>query len=146
MSRRLKISCAHDPALTVSRGAVGKEKLVHLVSVNKPLKYRWGKSSIAYIGTTQAGIRRLASSAASNAKWLFEEHGINEIKIYPVFCQPRQRVKTWQKLESGLLLAFKHKYGQIPWGNTVGKNRKWRDELKYFTESALDAVMEEFEP
>ena len=47
--------------------------------------------------------------------------------------------------EPPLLLDFKHRYGSVPVANTIGKNATWRDELEYFREKWLFAVLRCFE-
>lgn len=50
----------------------------------------------------------------------------------------------WRKLERGLMLAFRERYGQIPKHNSQGDRFKWTDELSYFTRSYLDKVIAQF--
>jgi hypothetical protein len=53
-------------------------------------------------------------------------------------------VKTWHKLERGLLLAFKDKFGEPPKCNIAGKNMQWTDELDYFTQERLNRVIDKY--
>lgn len=76
---------------------------------------------------------------------MLANHGIKQISFHIIRCTPLRNVKTWVKLERALLLAFKHTYGSVPVANSVGKNARWRDELEYFTEKRLVAILRSFE-
>jgi hypothetical protein len=110
-----------------------------------PRRYRYGRSRIAYIGTTKRGARRIAASAASKADEMLDLHGVKELQFYVVSCRSRQRVKTWHKLERALLLTFREIYGEIPWCNAQGAKLKWKDELQYFTHKRLRGVIGKYE-
>ncbi len=129
--------------MVVHRAAFSDKKLVYVGRANRALKYPWGKSRIAYIGTTQKGARRVASSAARKGEDLLFEHGMKQVEFSVVTCGKLQSVATWKKLERALLIKFKEKFGAVPRGNIHGKNIRWRDEKKYFTGGRLDAVLEE---
>jgi len=121
MPRRRNIKASRKPAITINRQALGAEKLVYLAVANKSRKYPFGyRSPILYIGTTRTGVRRIAQSAAARAQ-LLVNHGVKQLQFHVVSCTPLRKVKTWQKLERALLLAFKHTYGSVPVGNTAGK-------------------------
>ncbi len=146
MARRRSIKASARPAITITRDALGAQKLVYLAVANKPYKYPFGyRSPILYIGTTKAGARRIAQSAAARAERFLGRRGVSRVQFHIVSCTPLQRVKTWLKLERALLLAFKHTYGAVPLGNSSGKNSRWRDELDYFSEKRLVAVLRSFE-
>ena len=140
MARKLTIKIGRHPAITITRQALRGKKLVYLAKANKAIKYPFGRSHIVYIGTTSAGLGRIAASAAYQASDLLERHGVRHLDFFVVTCRPLQRVRTWRKLEDALLLTFKHQFGTVPIGNTVGKNRSWRDELDFFTEARLRSV------
>jgi len=144
MARRLTIRIGAHPAITITRQATRSERLVYIAKANKALKYPFGRSKIVYIGTTKEGVSRIAASAAHQARELLETHGVKSLEFFVVTCRPLQRVKTWSKLENGLLITFKHEFGTVPLGNTMGKNRSWRDELDYFTEGRLRSVIKRF--
>ncbi len=144
-NKKLAIRTAAKPALVISRPAFSAERLVYVAVANKAFKYPHSKSRVVYIGTTKAGASRIASSAAYRAKDLLELHGVNALEFYVVTCAARQRVKSWHKLEVGLILAFKHLYGSVPRCNTKGKNQKWSDELEYFTRSRLESVLKKYQ-
>lgn len=103
------------------------------------------RSAVVYIGTTTTGASRVAASAASKAKSLLTHHGVKQLDFYVVTCSPRRNVQTWRKLESALLLTFKHSYGAVPVGNIAGKRKPPRDELEYFRESRLRAILKGYE-
>jgi hypothetical protein len=118
--------------------------LVYIAVANRLVKYRHGRSRIVYIGTTRAGIARIAASAASKARLLLGERGVKQLAFYVVTCPPRPRVRTWHKLERGLILAFREMHGQVPIGNKQGKNIFWDDEAWYFSIPRLRRVIEQY--
>ena len=144
MSRRRNIKASNKPALTITRQALKKDKLVYVAVSNKAHKYPSGHSSIVYIGTTKKGAKRIAESAANRAGELLQNHGVRQLDLYVVWCTPLRRVQTWKKLETALLMAFKDKYGRVPIGNTQGKNSSYKDELDYFSENRLHKILERF--
>lgn len=139
--QRLTIKSHSSPAMTITREAVKSDKLVYIAVANKAIQYPHARSRIVYIGTTRNGAHRMAASAAAKAQEMLDLHGVRELQFYPVTCKSRQNVRTWRKLERGLLLAFKHLYGRVPQCNTQGKNMVWTDELGYFTRGRLDGVI-----
>jgi hypothetical protein len=145
MARRLSIKGDSTPAITITRRSLGKRKLVYIAKANRKFKYPFGRSAVVYIGTTAAGAKRVAASAANKANTLLTQHGVKQLDFYIVTCTPRRNVQTWRKLESALLLAFKHQYGAIPVGNTAGKKRSWRDEREYFRETRLRVILDRYE-
>jgi hypothetical protein len=113
----------------------------------RPTGIRWfgERSRVFYIGTTKAGARRIAESAAAQAKKFLGNHGIRQLEFYVVSCTPLQRVRTWTKLERALLLAFRQRYGAVPVGNTQGKHIKIMDEARYFNIDGLVKKLKNFE-
>jgi len=122
MGRRLTISAGTTTALTVARRAVRKSKVVYIICTPRPQKYKHGRSRIIYIGTTERGVRRAASSAAHKAIDFLERWGVKWLDVYLVTCPPRPGVRSWARLERDLLITFKLEYGTVPEGNTSGKN------------------------
>jgi hypothetical protein len=143
-SKKLTIRKGTKPAVSISRSALSAEKLVYLAVANKAIKYHNDKSRIVYIGTTASGADRIAASAARKARELLENHGIIQLDFYVVTCKRRQKVKTWKKLESGLILTFRAQYGDPPISNTQGKRQKWSDELDYFSYSRLESILNHY--
>lgn len=137
----LTIRTTTQPAVTIYRSSLKADKLVYLALVNKPLKYPFGRSRIAYIGTTKAGVARIAQSAAAKAKDLLKLQGIRDLEFYIVTARGVQNVKTWRKLESELLHAFRAKFGDVPRCNKQGIGRTWQAEPRYFTPSRLESVI-----
>ena len=142
MSKRLNVSLKPKHAMQVTRVSIGKKKLVYVILVKKSLKYPWGRSRIAYIGTTKKGMARIAQSVAARSDDILSLHGVKEFTVRIATCLPRPKVKTWAKLERAILLVFRHKYGTLPKCNTAGKRMKERDEFKYFRRSRLDKLLE----
>jgi hypothetical protein len=142
--RKLKISRETVHALEVGRSALHSTSLVYLAVANKELKYPWARSRIAYIGTTGVGGARIFTSAAALAPRALHLHGVKTLNFYAITCRPRQNVRTWRKLERGLILKFRERFGAIPKLNTQGKNFKWTDEKDYFTESGLESILKHY--
>jgi hypothetical protein len=141
MAHRLGIKTGRNPALVITRAALQSDRLVYLALTNRVLRYKYGRSRIAYIGTTKRGARRIAASAATKADELLALHGVRELHFYVVSCRARRRVKTWHRLERALLLTFREIYGEIPRCNSQGSRLQWRDELNYFTSKRLRSVL-----
>jgi predicted GIY-YIG superfamily endonuclease len=139
--RRLTISLRRHEAIRVTRVAVSHRKLVYVIVADKKLSYPRGRSRIVYIGTTKNGVNRVAQSAAYRAEKVLNLHGVEEFAVRIVACRPRQRVKTWKKLERALLLAFREIYGEVPKRNTQGKKMSWRDETEYFAKPRLLRIL-----
>lgn len=144
MAKRLTVSISSKPAVVIHRRANVARRLVYIAVANKLHRYRHGRSSILYIGSTKKGASRVAASAAAKARDLLNAHGVKELQFYTVRCAARQNVKTWMKLERGLLLRFRERFGDVPVGNTHGKRMKWTDEPSFFTRGRLDAVLDKY--
>ena len=142
MPKRLTISLKPRYAMQVTSVSIGKKKLVYAILVKKSLKYKWGRSRIAYIGTTKKGVARIAQSVAARAQVVLSIYGVREFMVRIVTCSPKPGVKTWQKLERALLIVFRHKYGALPKCNPQGKNMKQLTEFQYFTRRRLERVLE----
>ena len=142
MPRKLPVKFGKEPSFIINRTAFRDNKLVYIARANKKLRYRLGRSRIAYIGTTRKGARRIASSAASKGEALLYQHGIKHLELHVVVCGKVQGVKTWKKLERALLIRFRERFGQVPRANKTGKKAHWRNEKKYFTEAKLDKVID----
>jgi len=144
MAKRLKIKFQKQPAITINRLAFRDDKLVYVARANKRIRYPWAHSRIAYIGTTQKGARRIASSAAWKGESLLYEYGINHLDFNIVVCGKLSGVESWKKLERALIIRFREIYGAIPKANKSGKNSRWRDEKMYFSQDKLDKIIKEF--
>jgi hypothetical protein len=142
VAKKLTIKTTRKPAVTITRSAVRTNQLVYLAVANKSLEYPHGRSRIVYVGTTKRGARRIAASAASKANEMLSGHGISSLDFYVVSCQSRQGVKTWHKLERGLILTFREMFGDIPHCNSQGSRFRWRDEDWYFTRRRLRSIVE----
>lgn len=143
MPKRLRLSVKRDEALRAARVVVANPKLVYILIADKHLKYPNAKSRIAYIGTTSKGAARIAQSAANRAVAIFNLRGVRSFHVRIVTCTSRQNVKTWRKLERGMLLCFKDMFGAVPRCNSHGKRMKARDEFTYFAESAIKSVLKD---
>ncbi len=143
MPRRLKVALKRDEALRATRVTIGKNKLVYILIADKRLKYKTGKSRIAYIGTTRKGVARIAQSVAARADDILSLHGVRTFHARIATCKPRQNVATWKKLERALLLTFRERFGEVPKCNSHGKRMKVTDEFRYFGTKGVANVIDE---
>ena len=140
---KLRISLNRDSALTVTRLSVESDRLVYVIVVERPRKYRHGRSKIVYIGTTKRGVARVAQSAAAKAEAVLRQHGVKRFDVRIVTCRPRQRVKTWRKLERAMLLTFREVFGEVPELNTQGTGIRELDEFDYFSRSRVRSLVQD---
>src|SRR5262245_50629381 len=108
--------------MTVDRRAVRAKKLVYVICSPREQKYENGRSRILYIGTTEKGVHRVASSMANKALDFLETWGVKRLDVFLVTCPPRPGLQSWLQLERDLLIVFKLEFGSIPVANTSGKN------------------------
>ena len=141
--KRLTIQGHKGTAITVRRVSTKVQKLVYIMSTDKKRKYARGRSRIVYIGTTSRGINRMTSSVAARAKKILELTGVEEFTVRVVTCRPKQRVKTWHKLERALILTFREFFGEVPFCNSHGKKMKLTDEFSLFSKARLKTVLED---
>lgn len=141
--RRLNIKLRRSPAIEVTRVALDDEKCAYVVVADKKLRYPKGRSRIAYIGTTKNGASRIAASAAERAPVVLSLHGVESFTVRVVSCRPRQRVKTWNKLEAALALMHKEMFGEVPRCNGTFHKKTWGDILNYFEKKRLRTIIED---
>jgi hypothetical protein len=147
VGRRLSLRLKAERALEATRIAIGSEKLVYVLLANKKFAYPHGrKSHIAYIGTTKRGVSRIAGSAAERAADILGRHGVKKVTARVLTCAPRQKVKTWLKLERALLMQFRSDYGSVPTCNSQGKRLIERDEFSYFSRDAIRKMIQKLVP
>lgn len=145
MARKLVIRAPKQPSLTVNRSAVKYKKVVYLICARKPVRYRWLKSRILYIGQTRNGLNRVAESAARKASEAFGRvHGVKDIDAEIVSCKGRQRVATWSLLERDLILKFRTMHGEIPRMNKQGKRFKVEDYSGLFKVQTLERLLDRY--
>jgi hypothetical protein len=145
MAGKLRISLEHQPLVVVTRSGVWSDKLVYVVCASKPIKYEWGKSRIVYIGTTKNGLSRVAASVADCAQDLLSDWGVHECHAHVVTCDPRPRVKSWQKLERTMIIAFRDQHREPPAYNGTGHNMQETDEFEYFSRDRIENLLAEFD-
>ena len=141
MTTRLKIKLNNKAAITITRSAIQTDKLVYIARSNKPFRYKYGKSRIVYIGTTQAGVHRIATSAAHKAEDLLGRFGVKQLEFHVVTSKKRPNVQSWRLLERALLLTFRERYGEIPHCNSQGLKIQWNDERDCFRDDHLRHVI-----
>ena len=138
---RLKVALKAEPALTATRVSVENDRLVYVLVANKLLRYQYGKSAIAYIGTTRKGISRIAQSVAARAERILRLHGVKGFEVRILTCGRRQNVSTWRKLERACLIAFRKEFGEVPRFNKQGSKIKESDEFHYFKYGRVGEVI-----
>src|SRR5437667_5752439 len=113
--RSLRVKCK-GPLLTVQRSGQWSKRMVYILLANKSYKYPSGRRSrIIYIGTTGKGARRPATSAVDKASEAFSNlHGVKKIDVFIATCGSRNRVRTWEHLESSLLATFRSLHFELP--------------------------------
>lgn len=142
-TRRLSVKLRRQDAMRVTRVAVGSAKLVYVIVADKKLAYPNGRSRIAYIGTTKNGVSRLAQSAAYRTDEILGRRGVQSFRVHVVTCRPRQKVKTWFKLERAFLLVFRETFGKVPVCNSHGKGITVHDEFSYFARTRIQRVIDD---
>jgi hypothetical protein len=132
--------------MTLSRGALGADRLVYILAANKPIKYPQGRSRIVYVGTTKRGVRRVASSVAYRAEGILGRPGLKTVDAHLLTYSGRPGAqKLWAKLERAMLFIFKYEYGDIPILNKVGRNIWPGKEFTFFSRRALLKRIREFD-
>ena len=131
--------------LTLSRVTTSQPTLVYVLSTNKSLKYKYGRSRIAYISTTKRGLKRIAESVADKADSMLYRHGITKLTANFISCRGRRGARLWRKLERALIISFRERYGEVPRYNKHGKGWQWDDEGNYFSLIALRSMIEQGE-
>jgi hypothetical protein len=140
--KRLAVKLERKHAMQVTRVSLNNKKLVYVILAQKKLRYPWGRSRIAYIGTTKKGMARYAQSAAAKAEEVLSLYGVREMEVRLVTCHARPNVRTWVKLERALLLSFRERFGSLPMCNTMGKRMRRLDEEDYFSHRRVANILE----
>jgi hypothetical protein len=132
--------------MSVDRTITKHKKLVYLLLAPKPQKYSRGRSRIMYVGTTEKGISRIASSVATRSEAIFKKWGIKTIEIQIAWCRPLQKVKSWKILERAILSDFLSIHGGLPACNVQGKSYQWDSKVNsYFRRSAVTNLLSRFD-
>src|SRR5215510_11573437 len=95
----MNVRLTRDPVVVVERQSINERKLVYVIVANRPISYADGRSRIAYIGTTQHGLNRIASSIAARAPDVLRIRGVRRFEVHVLTVTGRGHVKTWVKLE-----------------------------------------------
>lgn len=150
-ARRISPSILRNPALSVSRASLKREELVYVLVTDKKLKYRNGRSRIAYIGMTESGFHRITRSAAVRAEKILSQPGVEAFWARVVhFPKIDGRIARHLKkrptllLERSLLIAFREKYGAVPLCNGTGSKMKASfKEFECFSRVRIDTLLED---
>lgn len=144
-NKKLTVCLKRQHAMQVTRVLIGDKKLVYVILAQKKLRYRWGRSRIAYIGTTKTGGARIATSVARRAENILNRYGVREFHVRIVTCAARRNVKTWRELEHALLLGFREIYGDVPKCNIQRSKGKEKGEFRYFNRLRIKKILTELE-
>jgi len=139
--------------MSVRVAATNVDRLVYLLVANRPFK--WGNSytRIAYIGTTEKGLSRIAYSAAKRIQQAVETRivpGLAQPDAYVVWARPkpgpqtRHGTKYWHILERALLIAFCKEYGEPPVLNSTGQRMRERNEFDVFRRKTIDRIISRY--
>lgn len=145
MASALTVSVSPKSVMTINRRAVRCQKVVYLICTPKPKRYARRRSRIVYIGTTQAGIRRFAKSAAQKAVDYLEQRGVRWLDVYVVKCSPRSGRASWSDLERDLLIMFRNEYGGVPAANRTGHRLALKRYSGAFKDDRLKKVLAVFD-
>ena len=132
-------------AIRFERANYGKDKIVYILTVNKPHHYTRGRSHIVYIGTSEKGASRVATSSVNKGKPYLEDHGIKTLSAHVIPAPLKPKVKMWEELESALLLAFLREYGDKPDANKQLPRGKSERIFKYFKEKDILRILKTHE-
>jgi hypothetical protein len=145
--RALRIKCSKKPLLTVTRSTQWNRRMVYILVANKSYKYKNRRSPVIYIGTTGKGAQRPATSAVAKASQAFTElHGVKQIEEHIVTCTARKHIRTWEHLESALLLAFRDLYYELPKYNKKKGSVRYSEDVTLFRQEALRKLILQFAP
>ncbi len=131
-------------ALKITREALSKDKLVYIARANKPIRYPFGKSKIAYIGQTSTGISRIAQSAAKKATEILKQQGFKHLDFYTIYPKAKKRIKTCKALERDLILTFRSAYGKVPIGNSQGSRLPPNRLSPYYRRERLEEIIRRY--
>ena len=140
---RLRISLSRQPAMELTRVGLAHEHLAYVLVARTPVRYPSGRSRIVAIGMSHHGLASVATSLARRAEEVLVKRGISGCEVRVVTWRGRRRARAWEKLERAMLLAFRETFGDIPVGNTRGRNMRERDEFQYFSRSAVKQLIDE---
>jgi hypothetical protein len=119
--------------------------MVYILVANKSYKYKNRRSPIIYIGTTGKGAQRPATSAVAKASQAFSElRGVKQIEVHIVTCRGRKRVRTWEHLESALLITFRDLYYELPKYNKKKGSVRYQEDVTLFRQEALKRLILQF--
>lgn len=139
----MNVSVTRDPVVVVERRSINARKLVYVIVADRRITYEKGRSRIAYVGTTQHGLNRIASSVAAHAPDVLSIRGVQRLEVHVLTCRGRGHVKTWVKLERAMLLAFKEQFGEIPVCNSHGHKFVETDEFRYFAKARIKRIIDD---
>ena len=104
MAKAIRTKNHQEPAITISRAALGAEELVYFATANRMQRYQNGRRShIVYIGTARRGVRRIASSAAWKAETLLSHHGLRDLEFYIVTCLAHSKARVTPGIRAAFL-------------------------------------------
>jgi hypothetical protein len=143
---RLMPTVRKRSAMMLHRDILKRKKVVYLVIAPKLVRYKFGRSRIAYIGTTRKGADRVAPSAAYRAQEVFDRRGFRELDVHLVSCKGKPGKATWWKvLEGALLACFFREYMELPLCNKRGPRRFSRAMSRFFRKERIEKIVRQFD-
>ncbi len=139
--RRLSVSLKNESAMTISKPAIGLQKLAYILCADQSRRYSNKKSRIVYIGTTKKGANRISASIACKGMEALGKRRIKEVTAHIVQCGCRPGLETWKKLEAALLLVFRREYGENPKLNYQKSNIGIERVRQIFSEEKLRKIL-----
>jgi hypothetical protein len=129
-------------AMTVTRDATKQERLVYVIRANKGLIYTHGKSKIAYVGRTEQGNGRIASSADYRSRELLKMRGVISCDIQIVTAKDHADDPNLKLLERAILILFREKFGTVPKLNIQGKGILKSTEFDLFSRDRIESIID----
>jgi len=146
-----RVNQEFEPVLTIDVTATSFDRLVYILVANRPLRYQKESSRIAYIGTTEAGVWRIASSASMCAyKSRGKLRGCKRLHAYVIWSRAKRgrdqfRGRRYHHiLERAMLLSFRKRYGTVPLLNTNGNGITEEHEFKVFRRTRVERLIGQF--
>jgi len=142
----MKANLSKRAPMVLHRDILKRNTLVYLVVAPKPIRRKNGRSRIAYIGTTQKGVSRMALSAAFRAQEVFDRKSFQKLEVCVVSSKGRPgRIAWWKILERALLAKFFERYHEFPLCNRKGA-RNWKSGWsRFIREDRMRKIVGQFD-
>lgn len=139
---RLRVSVEGE-AIRATRVLVAAQRVAYVFVASRPIQYRLGRSRVVYVGSSNYGLGRVTASVSDRAPAILGRHGVATFHAYVLTSAPRQRVKTWHKLERALLIRFRERFGEPPLCNAQGTAMRVAGEFDLFSQARIDSIIDD---